>query len=168
MSLHKTSNFFSSVRTVDRVCHLQELKLIRRLIAGGDKAIHRAVEGAEDSPEAGIFDLKRLHPPLDPLVDTVIGLAASGRTPYVLGGLRYASDLGCFTAGICCVTPSAMLGLADEVVECPVGAEAVTGSTRMKSGTAQKMVSSLSWILLSLDPEYNFHWLSSPNREDIR
>lgn len=111
------------------------------LIAGGSIAIQNAVEGAEDSPEAGIKDLIRLSPPLAPEVDTVIGLAASGRTPYVLGALEYARGRGCFTAGICCVTPSAMSNVADVVVECPVGPEVVTGSTRMKSGTATKMVS---------------------------
>jgi N-acetylmuramic acid 6-phosphate etherase len=98
------------------------------------------VEGAEDSPEQGAADLAALDPPLSPHLDTVIGLAASGRTPYALGGIDYARNLGCFTAGICCVSPSAMQGVAELVVECPVGPEVVTGSTRMKSGTAQKMI----------------------------
>ena len=111
-----------------------------RLIAGGNGAIQRAVEGAEDSSPSGAEDLERLEPPLNP-GDCVIGLAASGRTPYVLGALEYASSLGCFTAGISCVKSSEMRGIADQVVDCPVGPEVVTGSTRMKSGTAQKMVS---------------------------
>lgn len=118
------------------------------LIAGGSIAIQNAVEGAEDSPEAGIKDLVRLSPPLVPEVDTVIGLAASGRTPYVLGALEYARGRGCFTAGICCVTPSAMRNVADVVIQCPVGPEVVTGSTRMKSGTATKMVSPSKTFIL--------------------
>jgi N-acetylmuramic acid 6-phosphate etherase len=110
------------------------------LIAGGTTAIQNAVEGAEDSPDLGARDLAALSPPLDSALDSVIGLAASGRTPYVLGAMQAARGMRVFTAGICCVRPSAMAGVADAVVECPVGAEVVTGSTRMKSGTAQKMI----------------------------
>ncbi|KAK4689145.1 hypothetical protein P7C73_g967, partial [Tremellales sp. Uapishka_1] len=110
------------------------------MIAGGDRAIRNAVEGAEDSLVLPVSDLSAISPPLSPELDTVIGLAASGRTPYVLAGLKYARELGCFTAGICCVKPSQMRGVADEVIECPVGGEVVTGSTRLKSGTAQKMM----------------------------
>lgn len=98
------------------------------------------MEGAEDSPEGGAADLAALDPPLSAELDSVIGLAASGRTPYVLGALDAARAAGLFTAGICCVAPSEMQGVAEVVVECPVGPEVVTGSTRMKSGTAQKMI----------------------------
>lgn len=70
----------------------------------------------------------------------MIGLAASGRTPYVLGALEWARKAGLYTSGICCVAPSAMAGIAEDVIECPVGPEVVTGSTRMKSGSAQKMI----------------------------
>lgn len=110
------------------------------LIAGGSSAIQYAVEGAEDSPSSGTEDLDAISPPLDPALDSIIGLAASGRTPYVLGIMEEARSRGCFVAGVCCVKPSAMRKAAELVVECPVGAEVVTGSTRMKSGTAQKMI----------------------------
>lgn len=110
------------------------------LIAGGNTAIHKAVEGAEDSPELGASDLQSISPPLSPELDSVIGLAASGRTPYVLGALEWARSAGLYTSGICCVSPSAMVGVAEDVIECPVGPEVVTGSTRMKSGSAQKMI----------------------------
>lgn len=104
-------------------------------------AIQNAVEGAEDSPELGSSDLMSISPPLDVSLDSVIGLAASGRTPYVLGAMATAASLGIFTAAICCVSPSAMSSIEHAVVvECPVGPEVVTGSTRMKSGTAQKMI----------------------------
>lgn len=126
-------------RVRSRKTHLVAF-LTPRLIAGGNGAIQRAVEGAEDSSPSGAQDLEDLTPKLCS-ADSVIGLAASGRTPYVLGGLEYAKSLGCFTAGICCVKNSEMRNVADEVVECPVGPEVVTGSTRMKSGTAQKMAS---------------------------
>jgi N-acetylmuramic acid 6-phosphate etherase len=112
-----------------------------RLIAGGDHAIRYAVEGAEDSVTHSVDDLSAISPPLNPQLDTVIGLTASGRTPYVLSALEHARTLGCFTVGICCVVPSEMRYVAETVIECPVGPEVITGSTRMKSGTAQKMVS---------------------------
>ena len=111
-----------------------------RLIAGGEQAIRFAIEGAEDSQTAPVADLKAIQPPLNPEIDSVIGLTASGRTPYVLAALKYARGIGCFTAGICCTGKSELSGVGDRVVECSVGAEVITGSTRMKSGTAQKMV----------------------------
>jgi N-acetylmuramic acid 6-phosphate etherase len=110
------------------------------LMAGGDTAIRKAVEGAEDSKVLPMEDLSALLPPLDPNLDTVIGISSSGRTPYVLGGLKYAKELGCLTVGIVCVKPSAMRGLCDCLIECVTGAEVVTGSTRLKAGTATKMV----------------------------
>ena len=114
--------------------------LTLRLIAGGDHAIRFAVEGAEDSLTQPIHDLQNLDPPLSSL-DSLIGLAASGRTPYVLGAMKYARSIGCYTAGVCCTLNGEMRDFGDDVVECPVGGEVVTGSTRLKSGTAQKMVS---------------------------
>ncbi|GMK54670.1 hypothetical protein CspeluHIS016_0112560 [Cutaneotrichosporon spelunceum] len=110
------------------------------LIAGGNQAIQKAVEGAEDSPELGASDLEAISPPLCPEIDSVIGLAASGRTPYVLGALEWARSRGLYTGGICCVAPSAIAAHCVDAIECPVGPEVVTGSTRMKSGTAQKMI----------------------------
>lgn len=108
------------------------------VIAGGPRAIQYSVEGAEDSPSLGAADMRDLL--LDPAVDTVIGLAASGRTPYVVGALEAARALGCLTAAVACVTPSRVGQAAALCVECPVGPEVITGSTRMKAGTATKLV----------------------------
>lgn len=111
------------------------------IMAGGDVAIRTAVEGAEDSETLPVEDLSAISPPLDPYLDTVIGIASSGRTPYVLAGLKHAKVLGCLSVGIACVSPSAMRGCCDYLVECTTGSEVVTGSTRMKAGTATKLVS---------------------------
>lgn len=110
------------------------------LIAGGDYAIRNPLEGAEDVREKGKEALEELH--LDPELDSVVGIASSGRTPYVLGGLEYARSLGCVTAGICCASPSEMEneGNIDYLITPVTGPEVVTGSTRMKAGTATKMV----------------------------
>jgi N-acetylmuramic acid 6-phosphate etherase len=109
-------------------------------MAGGDTAIRKAVEGAEDSETLSVEDLSSITPLLDPGRDTVIGIASSGRTPYVLAGLRYAKELGCLSVGIACVSPSAMRGSCGYLIECITGSEVVTGSTRLKAGTATKMV----------------------------
>ena len=107
------------------------------LIAGGNCAMFCAVEGAEDNGALGAADLKEIH---FSAADVLVGLAASGRTPYVLGALEYAKELGAHTIGITCC-PGSPLALAAEVAITPEpGPEVVTGSTRMKSGTAQKMV----------------------------
>lgn len=110
------------------------------LIAGGDYAIRNPIEGAEDIPEKGKEALEELC--LDPELDTVIGIASSGRTPYVLGGLAYAKSVGCVTGGIACASPSEMetSGNVDYMITPITGPEVVTGSTRMKAGTATKMV----------------------------
>ena len=107
------------------------------IMAGGDKAMRKAVEGAEDSKELAVNDLKELGLCEK---DTLVGLAASGRTPYVIGGLEYAKSLGAKTVAVSCVRNAKISALADAPIEVVVGAEAVTGSTRMKAGTAQKMV----------------------------
>ena len=107
------------------------------IMAGGDKAMRKAVEGAEDSKELAVNDLKELELSEK---DTLVGLAASGRTPYVIGGLEYAKSLGAKTVSVSCVRNAKISELADAPIEVVVGAEAVTGSTRMKAGTAQKMV----------------------------
>lgn len=107
------------------------------LIAGGDRAFLKAVEGAEDSRELGEEDLRRLG--LTPK-DTVVGIAASGRTPYVLGGLHYAGTVGCHTAAISC-NPGSPIGKAAQIaIEVVPGPECLTGSTRLKAGTAQKLI----------------------------
>ena len=107
------------------------------LIAGGEKAFLKAIEGAEDSRELGRSDLEAHGLTAK---DFVVGIAASGRTPYVLGGLDYAKSVGCRTAAIACNTGSAVGKAADLAIEVEVGPEVLTGSTRMKSGTAQKMI----------------------------
>lgn len=107
------------------------------LIAGGKGAMYVAVEGAEDSQELAKKDLKDLKLNKN---DIVLGLAASGRTPYVIGGLDYAKTIGALTISIACVENSEIGHHADIVIEAVVGPEAITGSTRMKAGTAQKMI----------------------------
>ncbi len=107
------------------------------LIAGGERAFIRAVEGAEDSEAFGIQDLKDIDLKSK---DVVIGLAASGRTPYVIGGLSYAKEVGCTTVGITCNKGSKVGAAADIPIEVVTGPEVLTGSTRLKAGTAQKMV----------------------------
>ncbi|ERF78548.1 N-acetylmuramic acid 6-phosphate etherase [Gallibacterium anatis] len=107
------------------------------LIAGGDTAIRKAVENAEDNREAGKADLMQIQ--LSDK-DVVVGLAVSGRTPYVLGGLAYAKSLGAKTVAISCNAHSEMAEIADIAITPIVGAEVLTGSSRLKAGTAQKMV----------------------------
>ncbi len=107
------------------------------LIAGGSGAFIKALEGAEDSKDFAKQDLVNLNVNSK---DIVIGLAASGRTPYVIGGLEYANTLGCHTAAISNTTESAIGAVAQIAIDVPVGAEVLTGSTRLKSGTAEKMI----------------------------
>lgn len=107
------------------------------LIAGGDKALRFPIEGAEDDRELCVNDLKE-HSLC--AKDVLVGIAASGRTPYVLGGLEYAKSLGCKTAAIACNKESAVGKAADIAIEAEVGPEVLTGSTRLKSGTAQKLI----------------------------
>ncbi|MEI7211910.1 N-acetylmuramic acid 6-phosphate etherase [Pectobacterium versatile] len=111
--------------------------LVIGLIAGGPGALLKAVEGAEDDPALGEADLKALNLTA---ADMVVGLAASGRTPYVIGALRYAHDVGCRTAAISCNPHSPIAQEAQVAISPVVGPEALTGSTRLKSGTAQKLV----------------------------
>lgn len=111
--------------------------LIQGLIAGGYDALLRAKEGAEDDAGLARSDLKNLSLNQN---DTVVGLAASGRTPYVIGGLDYARETGAYTGAISCVRHAEISGHADSKIEVLVGPEVVTGSTRMKSGTAQKLI----------------------------
>ena len=107
------------------------------LIAGGERAFVRAVEGAEDSRELGKADLEAIGLTQK---DLVVGIAASGRTPYVLGGLAYANSLGCKTAAISCNPGSAVGKEARLAIEVAPGPECLTGSTRLKAGTAQKLI----------------------------
>jgi N-acetylmuramic acid 6-phosphate etherase len=107
------------------------------LIAGGSSAFLKAVEGAEDNTTLCREDLKGLN--LNSK-DTVIGLAASGRTPYVIHGLKYASSIGCSTVAIACTKESEIGKEAEIAIEPVTGPEILTGSTRLKAGTAQKMI----------------------------
>jgi N-acetylmuramic acid 6-phosphate etherase len=107
------------------------------LIAGGSGAVYKAVEGAEDNPELAVQDLQHIKLSQH---DVLVGIAASGRTPYVLGGLAYARSIGCFTAAISCNAAAPVLNMADAAICAVVGPEVVTGSTRMKAGTAQKLI----------------------------
>ena len=112
-------------------------EIVVGLIAGGEKAFVKAVEGAEDSRELGRQDLIDIN--LEKR-DIVIGIAASGRTPYVLGGLAYAQEVGCHTVGISCNPGSAVGAAAELAIEVVPGPECLTGSTRLKSGTCQKLI----------------------------
>ena len=112
-------------------------EMVVGLLAGGYKAFVKAVEGAEDSKTLGQSDLEAIHVTKK---DVIIGLAASGRTPYVIYGLRYARSIGCKTVAIACNSNSLIGQEAELAIEPVVGAEILTGSTRLKSGTAQKMV----------------------------
>ena len=112
-------------------------ELVVGLIAGGERAFVKAVEGAEDSRELGREDLVNIK--LEKR-DIVIGIAASGRTPYVLGGLAYAKEVGCRTVAISCNPGSAIGQAAELAIEVVPGPEVLTGSTRLKSGTCQKLI----------------------------
>lgn len=111
--------------------------LVQGVIAGGFRAIKDAVEGAEDDEELGAADMDEYG--VGP-ADTVVGIAASGRTPYVLGAMRRAKAIGASVVGLCNNYGSPMAGIADLMIEAVVGPEAIMGSTRMKAGTAQKLV----------------------------
>ncbi|MGT2949910.1 N-acetylmuramic acid 6-phosphate etherase [Streptococcus cuniculi] len=112
-------------------------ELVQGIIAGGPKAILSAQEGAEDAQLAAMEDLQD-HQVCDK--DMVIGLAASGRTPYVLSALSYAKKVGAKTASISCVEGAELSAVADIAIEVLVGPEVVAGSSRMKAGTAQKLI----------------------------
>lgn len=114
-----------------------EAEMVQGLIAGGAKAIKDAVEGAEDSTELAVADLQAVN--LNEK-DIVIGIAASGRTPYVIGGLDYATTVGAMTASIACNAPAEISAHAQLAIEVVPGAEILTGSTRLKAGTTQKLV----------------------------
>jgi len=112
-------------------------ELVQGIMAGGLQAFSASLEEIEDDPDAGILALKELS---CSAADAVVGIAASGRTPFVLGALRYARERGAVTAGITVNPHAALQPLCDYFIAPVVGPEAVTGSTRLKSGTAQKMV----------------------------
>lgn len=111
--------------------------LVQGLIAGGYDACHRAVEASEDDREAGARDLAARQVTAD---DAVVGIAASGRTPYTIGAVEFARASGAFTAAVTCVPGSAITEAVDVAIVPVVGPEVLAGSTRMKAGTAQKLV----------------------------
>jgi N-acetylmuramic acid 6-phosphate etherase len=111
--------------------------LVIGLIAGGDRALRSSIEKAEDSPEQGVIDLKAHN---FSSTDALVGIAASGRTPYVLGALRYARELQALSVTLSCTPHSEIAALADIAINPLVGPEVITGSTRMRAGTATKLV----------------------------
>jgi N-acetylmuramic acid 6-phosphate etherase len=117
-----------------------EATLVQGLIAGGDSALRLSSEHSEDSREEGARDLKAAGFGEDGRPDTLVGIAASGRTPYVLGAMEYAKGLGALTVGLSCVPGSAVEQAAEIAITPATGAEVLTGSTRMKAGTATKLV----------------------------
>jgi N-acetylmuramic acid 6-phosphate etherase len=112
-------------------------ELVQALIAGGDRALRRSVEAAEDDPEAGAADLRALG---FSSRDALVGISSSGRTPYVLGAVREARRLGAVTCGISCTPDSELTRAVENPIEPLPGAEVVTGSTRLRAGTATKLV----------------------------
>jgi len=112
-------------------------EMIVGLIAGGPGAMFRAVEGAEDSPEAAAKDLEALGLSNR---DVLVGIATSGRTPYVLGGVEYARRIGAYAIGLSCNRDAALAACSDLTIIPVVGPEVISGSTRLKAGTATKMV----------------------------
>ena len=112
-------------------------EMVQGLIAGGERALIRAVEGAEDNRELAEKNLRDKN---FSSTDVLVGITASGRTPYVLGGVDFAKKIGAVTVGVSCVENSALAQAVDIAITPVTGAEALTGSTRMKAGTATKMV----------------------------
>lgn len=111
--------------------------LVQGVIAGGYEALYKATEASEDNREAAARDLDARGISTK---DAVVGIAASGRTPYTIGAVEYARSIGCFTAAIVCNPDSAITKAVDVAIVPVVGPEAITGSTRMKAGTAQKLI----------------------------
>jgi N-acetylmuramic acid 6-phosphate etherase len=112
-------------------------EMVVGIIAGGYGALTRAIEGAEDHPDKAVEDLKAAKLSA---ADVLVGIATSGRTPYVIGGLNYARELGAFAIGFACNDGSAMTDAADLMIAPVVGPEVISGSTRLKAGTATKLV----------------------------
>ena len=112
-------------------------EMVVGLIAGGYTALTRAVEGAEDHPEYAVADLQGINFSRG---DVLVGIATSGRTPYVIGGLKYARELGAAAVGLACNDGSALAEHADLMITPIVGPEVISGSTRLKAGTATKLV----------------------------
>ena len=112
-------------------------EMVKGIIAGGERALRHPIEGAEDSKAQAVVDLQTIH---FSSKDVLVGIAASGRTPYVIGALEYAKRLGSVTVSIASNPNSAMANIVDIAIDTVVGPEVLTGSSRLKSGTAQKLV----------------------------
>ena len=112
-------------------------EMVKGIIAGGERALRHPIEGAEDSKAQAVVDLQTIH---FSSKDVLVGIAASGRTPYVIGALEYAKSLGSVTVSIASNSNSAMANIVDIAIDTVVGPEVLTGSSRLKSGTAQKLV----------------------------
>jgi len=112
-------------------------EMVKGIIAGGERALRHPIEGAEDSKAQAVVDLQTIQ---FSSKDVLVGIAASGRTPYVIGALEYAKSLGSVTASIASNPNSAMANIVDIAIDTVVGPEVLTGSSRLKSGTAQKLV----------------------------
>ena len=112
-------------------------EMVKGIIAGGERALRHPIEGAEDSKEQAVVDLQTIQFSSN---DVLVGIAASGRTPYVIGALEYAKSLGSVTVSIASNPNSAMANIVDIAIDTVVGPEVLTGSSRLKSGTAQKLV----------------------------
>ena len=112
-------------------------EMVKGIIAGGERALRHPIEGAEDNKEQAVVDLQAIQ---FSSKDVLVGIAASGRTPYVIGALEYAKSLGSVTVSIASNPNSAMANIVDIAIDTVVGPEVLTGSSRLKSGTAQKLV----------------------------
>ena len=112
-------------------------EMVKGIIAGGERALRHPIEGAEDSKEQALVDLQTIQ---FSSKDVLVGIAASGRTPYVIGALEYVKSLGSVTVSIASNPNSAMANIVDIAIDTVVGPEVLTGSSRLKSGTAQKLV----------------------------
>ena len=137
------------------------------VMAGGDKAFVKAKEGAEDSKEDAIVDLKNIGLNKN---DILIGIAASGRTPYVISSIEYAKGMGCKTASIATVKNSIIGTIADMKIEVVTGAEVISGSTRMKAGSAQKMICNMisTTSMIKMGKVYNNYMVDvNPTNEKL-
>lgn len=142
-------------------------ELIQGVIAGGENAMFKAQEGKEDLTEEGEKDLRALNLTNK---DIVIGLAASGRTPYVIGALRYANQIGASTGSISCVSDAELSKIAQIGVEIVTGPEVITGSTRLKAGTAQKLVLNMisTSVMIKLGKVYKNYMVDvTPTNEKL-
>lgn len=138
------------------------------IIAGGESAMYKAVEGAEDSKELAFNDLKKNN--VNNL-DTVIAIAASGRTPYCIGAIEYANSVGSLTVSVTCNKESEMSKIANVSISPTVGAEVISGSTRMKAGTAQKMILNMisTGVMIKLGKVYGNYMVNVlPTNEKLK